>query len=183
MPGVKGLEAVLLAGLWVAPRSGYDLTQWFGRAARHYWATHHSSIYPTLKGLQKSGLIEHEPVASQRGPQRKVYRLTPGGTRALETWLLHPPAPPEVRDEQLVKVLALDLLPREAAVALLSSARARAQEQRDHYAKLLAMLEAEIAAHTERRWLGQKLTLMRAVRVQDAYVHWCDDALRLLQTL
>jgi DNA-binding PadR family transcriptional regulator len=42
---------LLLARLMIEPQSGYDLTQWIARAAHHYWAADHSSIYPALAKL------------------------------------------------------------------------------------------------------------------------------------
>lgn len=176
---MKGLDYVLLAGLWVEPRSGYDLAHWFQKAARSYWSAHHSSIYPTLTHLDARGLVTYDLAPSERGPQRKVYRLTPEGKDVLRAWAITPPVPPEVRDEQPVKVLALDLLSREDAVAHLEAARERAQAQGDLYAALLAQLDEELP-DPNRHGLGPRLALMRGVRVQEAHARWCDDALALM---
>ncbi len=176
---MKGLNYVLLAGLWVEPRSGYDLAHWFQKAARSYWSAHHSSIYPALAALEARGLVEHREAPSERGPKRKVYRLTPEGEAVLRAWVAEAPAPPEVHDEQPVKVLALDLLPDDEAVAHLKAARDRAQAQGDVYAALLLQMDEEEDDGQGRHWLGPRLTLMRGVRVQEAYARWCEEAIHL----
>ncbi|MFB9995455.1 PadR family transcriptional regulator [Deinococcus oregonensis] len=178
---MKGLEYVLLAGLWVEPRSGYDLAHWFQRAAHYYWAAHHSSIYPTLAGLEQAGLVTHQLVPSEQGPKRKVYRLTETGKDTLQMWISQPPQPPEVRDEQPVKVLAIDLLSPEEGIRHLEAAKSRAQEQRDMYSALLLQLSAEEDDRPQRQWLGPRLNLMRGIQIQEGYVRWCDEAIALLQ--
>ncbi len=178
---MKGLDYVLLAGLWVEPRSGYDLAHWFQRAAHYYWAAHHSSIYPTLAGLERRSLITHQLAPSERGPKRKVYSLTEAGKTILQAWVGQPPQPPEIRDEQPVKVLALDLLPLEEAVKHLEAAKSRAQEQSDMYCALLLQMDEEERDRSERHWVGPRLNLMRGIQIQEGYVRWCNEAITLLQ--
>ena len=46
------------------------------------WTT--STLYPVLHSLENKGLLESQWQASQGGPRRKYYRLTPRGWKALE---------------------------------------------------------------------------------------------------
>lgn len=63
------------------------------------------SIYPRLKQLELSGLIESQLVEGE-GRQKKVYELTAGGWQALAEWLEQSVAyPGPVRDELLLKML------------------------------------------------------------------------------
>ncbi len=53
------------------------------------WTT--STLYPVLHSLENKGLLESQWQASEGGPRRKYYRLTPKGRRALarekQQWL------------------------------------------------------------------------------------------------
>jgi DNA-binding MarR family transcriptional regulator len=76
-----------------------------------------------LAALEREGLVVHTVVPSDRGPVRKVYRLTEAGRAALLAWLDLPADEVEVLDEQAIKVLCYGLLPPERALAQLRSAR------------------------------------------------------------
>ncbi len=176
---MKGLDYVLLAGLWVESRTGYDLAQWFDKAARHFWAAHHSSIYPALAALERRGLVGYTLAPSQKGPQRKIYALTSPGQDALREWVSQAPNPAEIRDEQMVRAMVLDLLPLEEALQQLEEAKARYHAQLETYQAMLGQLEA--TPDPPFRALGVRLTLLRGVRVQQAYLLWCEDALELVK--
>src|SRR5215217_737876 len=80
------LDYVILAGLIRKPRSGYDLTRWMERETSHFFVIGHSSIYPALARMEREGLVRHEVVPSDRGPERKVYSITEAGRDALLAW-------------------------------------------------------------------------------------------------
>jgi PadR family transcriptional regulator PadR len=44
------------------------------------------TIYPVLRSLKKEGLLESKIRASQSGPARKYYWITPKGREILEIW-------------------------------------------------------------------------------------------------
>ena len=172
---VKGLDYALLAALCDEPRSGLELAQWFTKSTAHFWAAHHSSIYPALARLELAGMVRHHLEPSERGPQRKVYEVTSAGRSELLAWTVRPPTAPEIRDEQLVKVLAFDLLPRDEAVGHFVEARKRHVAQRDHYRALLVL------ASNDKSHLGRRLTVLRGALMQDASIAWCDQAIELLE--
>jgi DNA-binding PadR family transcriptional regulator len=43
-------------------------------------------LYRRLHSLEQRGLIEHRSTNSNKGPQRKVYRTTQSGARAVHDW-------------------------------------------------------------------------------------------------
>ncbi|MCK5291419.1 MAG: helix-turn-helix transcriptional regulator [Thermoplasmata archaeon] len=45
------------------------------------------TVYPILHSLRAQGLVDSEWGTSSNGPQRKYYRLTPGGKSAIEKGL------------------------------------------------------------------------------------------------
>ena len=170
-----------MAGLSTEPRSGYDLAGWFTRAANHYWHAHHSSIYPALAKLESFGFVAHDKKMSSLGPARKVYTLTPAGTSALLEWLLQPTAPREARDEQVMKALAYDLLPRDTAIQQLEAARTAYAAQLEEYEGYLRVWESFPVGHPLEGKLGPRLTIMHGIQVQRGYITWCDEATALLR--
>ena len=180
--GMKMKEYAMLAALAHEPRSGYDLSKWFDRAARHFCTAGYSSVYPALGRFEREGLVVHQTVPSDRGPERKVYSLTDEGKDVLLEWAAEPASGPEVRDEQLVKALSYGMLPASTVRVLLEGARTRHQGKLVYYQKLERELEARRTRGeiTEEAYIGTKLTLMRGVGAEESYVRWCEDAADLL---
>lgn len=176
----------VLASLEQEPRSGYDIAQWFAHVTKHFCAFGHSSVYPTLADLERHGLVTYTEVASEQGPTRKVYRLTPAGRDALLAWAEQPAAEAEVRDEQLLKALCYGFLPPERTIELLRMARARHEERRVYCEQLASTAEAAMRTddpHTMRAALGRVLTARRGVGMQASYVAWCDEAIAAVSSL
>jgi len=181
---MKTVDYVILAGLIRRPRSGYDLTKWIGRETGHFFAVGHSSIYPALAGLEEYGLVEHEVVPSDRGPERKVYSPTDTGREALLSWAAEPPAGARVRDEQLVKALCYPYMPEGRVLARLREEKARHEEKLALYEGFeLELEEAHFGGEVSREaYLGTRLTLARGIGVEKSYAQWCDEAAGLISS-
>jgi PadR family transcriptional regulator AphA len=179
---MKTLDSVILAGLIRRPRSGYDLTKWIERETSHFFAVGHSSIYPALARLEKYGLVEHEVVPSDKGPERKVYSLTGRGREALLAWVDAPPVERQMRDEQLVKALCYGFLPVERAQARLQEEKARHEEKLDRYEEFERELEDLLGEGgiSREAYLGTSLTLSRGIGVERSYVEWCEEAAKMI---
>ena len=174
---MNSLHYVLMAGVPAAPSSGYDLTLWLANLGQHFWAAEHSSIYPALQQLQAAGFLTYRERPGKKGQTRKIYRLSVTGRKELKKWVDEASADAQVRDEQMVKVLCFDLLPRERIVEHL-------QRIREHHAAKLFYYEESLERHRESRSkevrLGPLLTLHRGILATRAYVQWCDEALSLV---
>ena len=76
------LDLCLLAVMGDGPAYGYEMTK---RLRAHGLSTvGEGSIYPLLGRLERDGLVETRRAASNGGPPRKYYSLSPEGERALE---------------------------------------------------------------------------------------------------
>lgn len=184
MGKMRTLEYVILAGLIRKPRSGYDLTRWMERETSHFFAVGHSSIYPALARMEREGLVRHEAVPSEKGPERKVYTVSEAGRDALLAWAEEPPAEKHVRDEQLVKALCYPYMPKERALARLEEEKARHEEklaQYEGYERELEELSREDGLSPE-AYLGTKLTLARGLGVEKSYVEWCEEAAEMISS-
>ena len=184
MRNMKTLDYVILAGLIRKPRSGYDLTRWIERETSHFFAIGHSSIYPALSSLQRDGLVEHEVVPSDKGPERKVYTLTKKGREALLTWAQEPAAEREVRDEQLVKALCYGFLPEERALERLREEKVSHERRLKMYEGFERELEVQLREGMISReaYLGTLLTLRRGIGAEKGYAEWCDEAAEMISS-
>lgn len=181
---MKMREYAMLAALAHRPRSGYDLNKWFDRSASHFCTAGYSSVYPALAMFEREGLVVHETVPGDRGPERKVYSVTGRGREALLGWAAEPASDPEVRDEQLVKALSYGMLTGGVARGLLEGARARHQEKLAYFEGLMRGLEESRGRGeiSEEAYVGTKLTLMRGIGAEESYVRWCYEAADLLES-
>jgi DNA-binding PadR family transcriptional regulator len=184
MQRMKTLDYVILAGLVRRPRSGYDLTGWMERETSHFFAIGHSSVYPALARMEREGLVRHEVVPSEKGPERKVYTVSEAGREALLAWADEPPAERHVRDEQLVKALCYPYMPEERALARLEEEKARHEEKLAEYERHERALEDLFRAGGISRegYLSTKLTLARGLGAEKSYVEWCEEAARTISS-
>ena len=76
------LDLCLLAVMGDGSAYGYEMTKRL--RARGLSIVGEGSIYPLLGRLERDGLVETRRAASNGGPPRKYYSLSPEGERALE---------------------------------------------------------------------------------------------------
>ena len=79
------LDICLLAVIAEQPTYGYEMTKRL--AERGLDIVGEGSIYPALARVERDGLVEAFTEASNGGPPRKYYRLTPAGRSALTRWV------------------------------------------------------------------------------------------------
>jgi PadR family transcriptional regulator, regulatory protein PadR len=77
------LDLCLLAVMSNGPAYGYEMTKRLRE--RGLSTVGEGSIYPLLGRLERDGLVETRRAASNGGPPRKYYSLSPTGELALET--------------------------------------------------------------------------------------------------
>ncbi|MDX1981252.1 MAG: PadR family transcriptional regulator [Bryobacteraceae bacterium] len=125
----------ILLGLLSEPATGYELKQRFDQTLRHFWSAELSQIYPTLHRLHSGRLLTVKTQAPRHGPERRVYRRTAKGRRALLDWLDSPLEPGDLRIGYLARVFFAgewgDLARTRAAIAGL----------RERFAREVQMLE------------------------------------------
>jgi hypothetical protein len=77
---VTNAELAVLSLIAERPRHGYEIEQVIEQRGMREWTDiGFSSIYYLLKKLERQGLIEGQLENAQRGPARKVYRMTEAG--------------------------------------------------------------------------------------------------------
>ena len=93
----NGLREAILGLLAVRPMSGYELSRSYRRALQQIWYAPLGQVYPTLRKMQRDGLLKVSIKVQKHRPNRKVYSLTSEGRDLLVSWLVQPAAVRELR--------------------------------------------------------------------------------------
>jgi DNA-binding PadR family transcriptional regulator len=130
----------ILALLATEPAHGYEirrgLEERFGSVIAPVNA---GQVYVTLQRLQRDELVADDAVAQRGRPDKRVYRLTDAGRRALEEWMGTASAPTRLRDDFFMKLVFAH------AVGLADPAEL-IERQRAAYLRSLGELERVLAA-------------------------------------
>lgn len=164
---------VVLGLLASKPRSGYDIKTIVDRSTRFFWAASYGQIYPELRRLERDGLIEGESVPNG-ARDRRVYKITAAGRKALEDWLLGPSYTVELRDESLLRLFFADSLSYEQALELLEN------RKRGHEHLLAALREIE-ALPGGKDPTFVDLVLHWGIDFNEWGAQWCEQQLRRLR--
>jgi PadR family transcriptional regulator, regulatory protein AphA len=167
----NAVTPVILGILSVRPCSGYEIKASVDRSTRFFWAASYGQIYPELRRLEREGLIEGEDSPNGRRA-RRVYRLTDAGRGELESWLLGRGTTIELRDENLLRLIFADTIPREEALQLLEG-------RRRWHDNLLAVLK-EIDARPGEDPPFVDLVLRWGIDFNDWGARWCSEQLERL---
>lgn len=163
----------VLGQLAAGPSSGYEIKARLEAGAAQFWHASYSQIYAELRRLNDLGLANERHVLQETRPNKRVYRITAAGRRALRTWLAEPWGLASLRDESLVKLTLADPLPAPEVIAQLTRLRAAHRTRR-------AQFEAEIAALPDGTSPYLVLALRKGVHAQRAFARWCDEAIATL---
>ena len=79
------IEYCVLALLQSEDRYGFEITRELSDADG--LVTSEGTVYPLLTRLRNDGSVETYWQESTEGPPRRYYRITPGGRRALKTFI------------------------------------------------------------------------------------------------
>jgi DNA-binding PadR family transcriptional regulator len=100
------LGHALLGLLEAEPRHGYDLKRRYDEELAAERPMPFGQVYATLARLARDGLVDVFGVEEGKGPDRKVYVITPAGVAIFERWINEPVQPvPLVRNELFAKVV------------------------------------------------------------------------------
>jgi DNA-binding PadR family transcriptional regulator len=73
------LELAVLGLLKERAMHGYELRKQLGSKLGFFWTVSFGSLYPTLKKLERRGVVEKFFPADQTSRRKQVYRITPAG--------------------------------------------------------------------------------------------------------
>ena len=181
MPLTK-LTAIPILGLltW-RPLSGYDLKVTIERSLGNFWSESYGQIYPQLAQLAQDGLIEPEVEPPSSGRNKKVYRITDAGRRALADWLAVPPASRPKRDELLLKLFFSTEGDPAQTLQHCRQAKAETEAELERYRSIRMQIETQFADRPQAAyWL---MTLDYGIRQAETRLGWCRDTIHHLSLL
>jgi len=168
-------DAAVLGLLAVGETSGYDLDKRIRRSVGLMWTPAKSHVYGTLARLVEGGYASVRKVEQSQRPDRRLFRITEQGGRALRRWLHESPLEPaKYRNQFLLKVFLGQHMDDQALIRHVEEGRADVQEE-------LSQLEALAKDVDPDRELFSWLTLAYGLDRDRATIRWADMALDALR--
>jgi len=100
------IKYAILGLLNYSDMHGYQIKKHIERNFGHMWSINFGQVYPSLKELEKEGLIDmvEEAPSDNGGPRKKRYSITQEGMDEFSRWLAELPQKPIlIRDLFLLK--------------------------------------------------------------------------------
>ncbi|MGW4728337.1 PadR family transcriptional regulator [Streptomyces shenzhenensis] len=135
------------------PRNGYVIVQFFASDYERLWKASPTQIYAELNRMVEAGLLEAVESTVQPRRSNGDYVLTDAGREELERWLLYTEPDHGVRDDSLLKLIAIGALDDDQAQILIGHERVW---YRRRVLALEKRLEVWPAEHDGRIWRGRR---------------------------
>jgi PadR family transcriptional regulator PadR len=84
--GTVSLAMLSVLAAAPAPMYGYQIAKTLEQVGQGVLAGKQSALYPVLRNLEGTGLLESTIEPSTAGPPRRYYRITPSGREVLIAW-------------------------------------------------------------------------------------------------
>ncbi len=155
----------LLGLLERGPAYGYTLKRDYDARFAQEKPLAFGQVYASLARFERRGWAEVLEVEAGEGPDRKRYRITPGGVSVVEEWVFEPEPP---------GVFAVSTLFARVSVALLSgrdAARVLARQRDSHLGRMRELTRARGDADAE-----GELALTYELAHLDADLRWIEEA-------
>lgn len=126
------LELAVLGLLKQRPMHGYQLSRELGDSLGGFWRVSYGSLYPTLRRLERDGLVAPVPGEATGGRRKTVFEITDQGERAFLELLQETPADTSTEDTRFrVRLAFFRYLPPDTRIRLLERRRAFLVERLD----------------------------------------------------
>ena len=84
--GIVALVLLNVLSRATEPMYGYQIAKLIEESNEEVPTIKQGTLYPVLRSLESSGLLESEVEPSISGPPRRYYRITEVGNETLERW-------------------------------------------------------------------------------------------------
>lgn len=175
----------IMGMLMAAPMSGYDIKKFTEKSMKYFWNENYAWIYPTLKQLEKEGMVTGYQEKQEGRPGRRTYSLTETGHAELRRWLSEPPTLHEIeRNDRLLKLFFGDQVPPSVTLEQLRLYR---EELRNKLASLEEINQLAIVASTSQEVPpGRQYRLMvlsYGLHAARSQLLWCEETIARLEKL
>lgn len=174
------LRFAVLTLLDIEPGSGYDLKRRFERSISHFWSASHQQMYRELHKLHGEGLLDCTEQPQEGRPDKKVYRLTEPGRRALAEWASKPAAVQKIRDPFLIQLFAGHHLSPEQMCTELERHLSEHRELLITYEAQNQRFYSRPAEQQQRLWLAHQ-PLLLGIETEKTWIRWAEKLLQRLE--
>ena len=179
------LKHAVLAALLEGEASGYELSKRFDVSVANFWPATPQQIYRELDRLESDGMLDARLVEQTSRPNKRIFTVTDTGEAELQAFIESSSRPTAIRDDLLVKVVALDDGNAEAVAAAVNERLEQATAKLGLYGSLRAVAigdgdEESFLASIAR--IGSYLALLRGIAFEEENIRWCKRVLQVLAT-
>jgi DNA-binding PadR family transcriptional regulator len=171
------LEHAILVSLRERPASGLELARRFDRSIGFFWSATHQQIYRVLGRMEADGWVTSAAVEQQGRPDKKVYEVTPEGSKELAAWLASPMPDEKFRSELAVRLRGASYGDRAAVLDRVREQRADHATRLAHYETLAARDFPEPTVLSG-QGLDVYLVLRGGIRLEQFWVDWLTEYLQ-----
>lgn len=166
----------ILGMLTFGEMSGYDLGKAVAHSIAYFFSPAKSHIYSELRRLVSLGYATERTVRQQDRPDKRLYRATRKGEKALREWLSSPETEPEsYRSPFTLKLFFGRHMDRETLIAKVKEYRHEAREQLEEFREIQKRIEGS------EQMFFPWLTLRCGFAHVRAAIRWADDVLAELE--
>ncbi len=174
---ISDTEAVLLGLLYDSPKYGYEIDKIIEEQSMRDWTEiAFSSIYYTLKNLEKKGYVDSQLTASDKNRTRKIFSITSTGKNLLENCVRK-----KISEVKYAKwpvdigLAYMDILPQDEKIHHL-------QEYRESLSKAVkCYLELRLFLIDHGCPLNRLQLAERPIIIYQAEIQWVDQFITQLQ--
>ncbi len=174
----KSMYAIL-GILNISPSTGYDIKKYSDKVLNGFWNENFGHIYPTLKKLLESGMIE--TVSKDGNNKKRLYKITEKGKQELYLWLLEDTVQQPVRSEFMLKIMFSNSLPQEKVIHMLDNYKASHKNNLKKYVQMQKELEQGLQGISKERYLYINAVLRRGIISDEAAIQWCDETIKAIK--
>jgi DNA-binding PadR family transcriptional regulator len=177
------LKHAILAFLSRQPLSGYEVAKEFDEGFGNcFWKASQQQVYVELVKLEQQSNVTYEAIPQSGRLDKKIYSITTQGQKELTNWLMKPTEPTTIREDLGVIGLAGHLIDMEVIVREIGRRRQLHLEKVHQIQKLDEQFAKNLESLTHKD-LYMHLIIRRAIRYQQDWVAWCDEALQAITAL
>lgn len=166
----------VLGLLGLGPMSGYDLVRLVEQSIAHFWTINKSHVYRELSRLEELKYVKSTSVRQERLPDKRMYKQTAVGRRALTDWLNSEKYEADrYRSELLVKLFFAREMDPQHLKNMLKDYREQQVEGRDQFQRIVEGL-----SHNPENAFFRATALM-GLRSYETCIAWVDEISKTLQ--
>lgn len=178
----NGLRIAILGLLAIRPMTGYDVRRAYERSLQRVWYARIGQVYPTLRRMEREGLLHSTIEVQTDKPNRRVYELTPTGWAQLREWLGQPADLPRMHHEFIHRIFLMDHMAPGVRERFVSDYATRCQQWADELEAIAAKMHAALDGPYAESVRFQLLSLRHLTRLAHAEAAGAADLVRAVNS-